>query len=379
VTDFREPAVKLISIERDERLKATSAFFVTSYEWLLRATAGAEENLAIQRKIIGGLKAYATLRADLKRGCLLPPLVLAARGVDSDVGQDTFALEEKINSVRPDDIYIIDGLQRTNAIRQTADELTDDALQEFLRRPLRVEVWLSIPFGALAYRMLLLNAGQRPMSIKHQVEILSMKLQEELSSIGGLEIFTSISGRRRTKAGQFQLAKLSQAFQAWLQGQPNVDLKNSVMEQLLADTAIEALGADIQPDGESGVRSGFKSLVEWMVFMDHRMAGDFRDFLANDSVLVGIAAAVGAAERNSGLRPRKDAALTLLKSQAEDYSADEALAVAEYAELRAGIDPYKSNVGDATRGLVFHAFQEFFISNGLKSMEECWRFAAGRV
>lgn len=371
--------VDVLSVDKDSRLNANCALVNANYEWYINASRGTEENLSIQRKIIGGSKPYATLRADLKRGCLLPPLVIAAKGVALAVDQNLGDLSRRLSELDPRNVYIIDGLQRTNAIRQTAEELDGDELATFLSRRIRLEVWLDIGFGALAYRMLLLNAGQRPMSIKHQVEILSMKLEEDLGTINNLTVFTSISGRRRTQPGQFQLAKLSQAFQAWLQGQPKVDLKNTVMEQLLAENAIDALGADAgRLEGGAGAGIGFKALVEWLVAMDFLMSDQHRDFLANDTLLLGLSAAVGAAERNESLKPRMETCLTSLLARARVDTADRVLEVDLYDQLRAGIDPSKRNVGDATRDLVYYAFQEYFLSSGLKDMAECWRFAAGR-
>jgi hypothetical protein len=372
--------IQILSIERDDRLRAQCALVLTNYRWFIAASKGAEENLQIQRKIISGSKPYATLRADLRRGCLLPPLVLAVKDVPLDDPIDLNALSRQLENVDPERVYIIDGLQRTNAIRQAAEEIPPEERDHFLDRVLRLEVWLDIGFGALAYRMLLLNAGQRPMSIKHQVEILSMKLQEELQSVPRLDIFTSISGRRRAQAGQFQLAKLSQAFQAWLQGQPNIDLKNTVMEKLLAENAIDVLGADAGRDDTNQKQEsfGFKGLVVWIVELDWMMSNANRDFLSNDTVLLGLSAAVGSAERNDSLRPRMESCLLRLLETARTRNSDEALAIDVYEELRSGIDPSKRNVGEATRDLVFHAFQEHFYSDGMKSMVDCWRFAAGR-
>lgn len=377
----------VISFDYDARLRSYCATVKTNYRWFIKVSSGAEENLKIQRKIISGTKPYATLRSDLKRGCILPPLVLAAKNIDVELdsaGESPEQLAKKkprlsasLADLSFENTYIIDGLQRTNAIRQTSEELEGAALEQFLDRSLRVEVWINIPFGALAYRMLLLNAGQRPMSMKHQVEILSMKLKEELSTIDGIDIFTSIEGRRRTQPGQFQLAKLSHAFQAWLQGQPNIDLKNTVMEQLLAENAIETLGADVGTADKPS--DGFKGLVEWMVYLDHRVKDrDQSEFFSNDNVLLGIAAAVGGAEKNSGLKPRMEACLALVKQKAADEGTEQVLAFEDFYVLRSGIDSTRRNVGEATRDLVFYAFQEFFLADGMKSMQECWRFAAGR-
>jgi hypothetical protein len=226
--------------------------------------------------------------------------------------------------------------------------------------------------------MLLLNAGQRPMSIKHQVEILSMKLKEELAAVPRLEILSSIEADRRTRQGQFQLSKLSQAFQAWLQGTPNVHLRNTVMEQLLVESAIETLGSSLAGPRNQSERDEFKTFVEWVVAVDWGLPAD-QNFLANETVLQGVAAAVGAAERNVVLRERMKRAMQSLRDALGSDAASDPLGIGAFDSLRKGIDPAKVNVGQATREMVFKAFQEHFVSDGLKSMAECWNFAAGAV
>ncbi|MEN3333731.1 MAG: hypothetical protein V7641_3096 [Blastocatellia bacterium] len=311
----------------DERINGYCATAVCSYEWYLTATTGAEANLIIQRSIIKDSKAYRTLRADLQRGCILPPLVLAISEVALPDGLTKAAIADaqhfprlagelgvQLAGPRPGSTYIIDGLQRTNALRQTHDELKEQGYNtaEFLARPLRIEIWLNIPFGAIAYRMLLLDAGQKPMSIKRQVEVLSMKLRENLSGIEGLEILMSLSSQRRTRAGQFFLSDLAQAFQAWLQGSPNLDVRNTVMEQLLAESAIDTLGTSLSG---AAVHDDFKSLVDWFVALDHYIWPTDNRFFANETVMLGISAAVGTAQRNDNLRDRVRRCLGLLRDE----------------------------------------------------------------
>jgi hypothetical protein len=128
--------MKIIDLTLDERINGYCATVTCTYEWYLAATVGAEANLSIQRGIIKGSKAYQTLRADLRRGCILPPLVLAVSGVTLPVGLNSAALNDaalhetiiaelqaQVNGPRPGDTYIIDGLQRINALRQTRDDL----------------------------------------------------------------------------------------------------------------------------------------------------------------------------------------------------------------------------------------------------------------
>ena len=381
--------MKIIDVTLDERINGFCATITCTYEWYLAATTGAEANLNIQRGIIKDSKAYQTLRADLRRGCILPPLVLAVSGVALPAGLKAAALNDaalrepliaelqaQMNLPRPGDTYIIDGLQRTNALRQTRDDLATlvEEKAKFLARPLRIEIWLNIPFGAVAYRMLLLNAGQKPMSMKHQVEILSMKLAEDLRPITGLEILMSLSAQRRVHAGQFTLAKLSQSFQAWLQGTPNIDVRNTVMEQLLAESAIETLGTSLSG---ANAHDDFKALVGWIVEMDQAIWATESQFFGNETVLLGLSAAVGAAQRNDQLRDRMKRSLNALKAAVTGGNTN-VLAVQRFNDLRQGEDVRKINVGQFTRDMVYRAFQEYFLSDGTKTMEECWAFGAAQ-
>lgn len=384
--------IEITSIDLDRRLHTFCANVRTNYGWYLSATRGSESNLAIQRKIITGSKAYATLRNDLKKGCVLPPIVLAIQleGIDnrfkntqqpfsaSEVESHEDALAKKIEAASPESIYIIDGLQRTNALRQVAQELDSAEKALFHEMPLRLEIWLNIHFGALAYRMLLLNAGQKPMSIKHQVEILSQNIKSELQGIPGIEIIDA--GRRRVRAGQFQLSKLSLCFQAWLQGAPNVDVRNVVVEQMLADTALETLGTTLRPGTPSSDEDAFRNFVEWLVRVDVYVGGRDLEFFGNETVLQGLAAAVGSVQRSPEGPARLEAALRKLEQDEASgaYLKLDVIGIDVYNLIRKGIDPSKKNVGEATRSLVFYAFMEYFYSSGNKPMEDCWHLAGAR-
>jgi len=376
---------KAVCIDYDGRIKASCVTAQVTYEWFLNAVRGSEANLEIQRGVIGGRKAYATLRQDLKSGCVLPPIVLAEAGATTAVVVDGVeksleVLSAELGAIQGDSIYIIDGLQRTNAIRRTVEELKHDpdALQEFMQRKVRVEMWLGATFGAIAYRMLLLNAGQRPMSMRHQIEVLSSRLGQSLSDIPGIDIFTVGDSRRRANPGQFQLAKLAQAFQAWLQGKPNVDVRNVVMEELLAEGAIETLGYALDDADPTG-NDGFHRLMSWIVNMDRYLGRENLTFLGNETVLQGVAAAVGGSERHEKISDRVWSSMDELSDSCSKGNAAEVLGVELFNQLRTSFDVGKVNVGSATRELVYGAFQELFFSGGLRSMRECWEIAASRV
>lgn len=373
--------IQALTIDHDARLQSHCVTAKCSYQDFIAITQGAEQNLEIQRSVIRGSKAYATLRSDLKRGCVLPPVVLAVNHTLSQPIETYFAvngladLTNDLSTLESHNVYVIDGLQRTNAIRQTVQELDGDDRQAFLARPLRVEMWMNIPFGAIAYRMLLLNAGQRPMSVRHQVEVLSSKLVDDLIGIPNLDVFRIGDLRRRTQPGQFALAKLAQAFQAWLQGQPNLDLRNTVMEELLAESAVEVLGKTVPAALGQAHGDGFRRLVEWIVANDIALGAGGLGFFGNETVLLGLAAAIGASERNDILAPRVWPALDRLLAESRATNGA-AMAVEVFDALRLGIDAAKKNVGVATREMVFGAFRELIRGAGDTPMHECWKLGA---
>ena len=377
-------SVEAIAIDRDDRLRSYCVTAKCTYRDFLWLTSGAEKNLEIQRSIIKGTKAYATLRSDLKRGCVLPPIVLAVSVALTEdpqaalEGRHLTELSKDLSGLVSESVYVIDGLQRTNAIRQTVEELPDEERDGFLDRLVRVEMWLNIPFSAIAYRMLLLNAGQRPMSVKHQVEVLSSKLVGDLSGIPQLDIFRVQDARRRTQPGQFALAKIAQAFQAWLQGQPNLDLRNTVMEELLAESAIEVLGQTVPVGANKTNPDGFQRYVTWLVQLDVALGIENVSFLGNETVILGLSAAVGAMERNETLSPRVWPALGGLLAAVQAHAETDPMAIRTFEALRQGIDSSKINVGVATREMVFNAFKEFIRGAGETPMHECWQVGAAR-
>ena len=376
--------IEALAIDRDDRLRSFCVTAKCTYRDFLWITSGTEGNLEIQRSIIKGSKAYATLRSDLKRGCILPPIVLAVTidlSEDPEVsltGRHLTQLSEDLSGVVSENVYVIDGLQRTNAIRQTLEELPVEDRDTFLDRFLRVEMWLNIPFSAIAYRMLLLNAGQRPMSVKHQVEVLSSKLVGDLATVPQLDIFRVFDTRRRTQPGQFALAKIAQAFQAWLQGQPNLDLRNTVMEELLAESAIEVLGQAVPVGANKANPDGFQRYVAWLVELDVALGVEHISFLGNETVLLGLSAAVGAMERNETLSVRVWPALNGLVAAIKVQANADPLATRTFEALRQGIDSSKINVGVATREMVFNAFKEFIRGAGETPMHDCWQVGAAR-
>lgn len=382
---------EVVGIDYDNRINNFMVSARADYEWYLDKTRGSEENLVIQRDIIRGSKPYKNLRSDLRVGCILPTIVLAVRDIDATVTakydpQDGFMkasredldeLQAAIANTTPAHVDIIDGLQRTNALRETLDGLSEEERSTFLKRSLRLEIWLNIPFFPLAYRMLLLNAGQRPMSMKHQIDILSGGLAKDLQDLPGIEILKLRDHKRRVRPGQFHLSTLAQAFQAWMQRSPNVDRTNLVVETMVVDEALESLGIDLT-DNDGNQRDGFRQFVDWMLQLDRALGEEQNRFFASDTVVLGFAAAIGFAHKNETLQDRLPSAMAKLIASAEKGENDP-LGVMTFDQIRRSVDTRRVNVGEATRGLVFRAVREYIMQGGTSEMVECWTQSASMM
>lgn len=382
---------EVVGIDYDNRINNFMISARADYEWYLEKTQGSEENLAIQRDIIRGTKPYKNLRADLKMGCILPTIVLAVRNINAAVTDnydkndgfitatraDLDALQNAIAITTPADVDIVDGLQRTNALRQTLAELNDEERPVFLQRSLRLEIWVNIAFFPLAYRMLLLNAGQRPMSMKHQIDILSGGLAEDLQDLPGIEIIRLKDHKRRVRPGQFHLSTLAQAFQAWMQRSPNVDRTNLVVETMVVDEALESLGIDLT-DNDGNQRDGFRQFVDWLLQLDRALGEAHNRFFGNDTVVLGFAAAIGFAHKNETLQDRLANAMGKMIADAEKDK-ENPLGVLTFDQIRRSVDTKRSNVGEASRGLVFRAVREYIMQEGSSPMVECWTQSASMM
>lgn len=383
---------EVVGIDYDNRINNFMVSARADYEWYLEKTQGSEENLAIQRDIIKGSKPYKNLRADLKMGCILPTIVLAVREIDTSVTEkyspgdgfmkasrdDLDVLQHAISNTTPSHVDIVDGLQRTNALRQSLAELEGADRQTFLGRSLRLEIWVNIAFFPLAYRMLLLNAGQRPMSMKHQIDILSGGLAKDLQDLPALEIIRLKDHKRRVKPGQFHLSTLAQAFQAWMQRSPNVDRTNLVVETMVVDEALESLGIDLTDD-DGNQRDGFRQFVGWLLKLDQALGEEKNRFFGNDTVVLGFAAAIGFAHKNETLQDRLPSAMAKLIADAENENFVDPLGVETFDQIRRSVDTKRSNVGEATRGLVFRAVREYIMQDGTSPMIECWTQSASMM
>ena len=150
----------------DFRLKAKYFLVEMSLKEFYLLSKDILNNNEYQRKRVGSSNTvYSLLKDDLKKGCLIPPIVLAYPEEVNDARNLISAIQENKNK-----IVILDGLQRSYTIRDLFAE--SDSSNHFENNKLRVEIYTGINRIGILYRMLTLNTGQTRMSTRHQIEII---------------------------------------------------------------------------------------------------------------------------------------------------------------------------------------------------------------
>jgi hypothetical protein len=179
---------------------------------------------------------------DIKAGAILPPMVIGAvitpaQFDDAKAVKSDDEMKRFIAQINPNDLSIIDGMQRTTAILEAnKDGLIAD-------NPIRIEIWLSSGVDELIYRMLVLNTGQVPWDMKRQLETVYKPILAEIEKeVPDVTILLLDGKERRTRkdAGQYVSGRLVEYFLAFSSRKIDVDIKERVAEDFARMDATEA-------------------------------------------------------------------------------------------------------------------------------------------
>ena len=179
---------------------------------------------------------------DLKNGAVIPPIVIGLLVTPGerkklsaiDSFEKVFAF---LKSTDEDNLSIIDGMQRTTALKEAAS-----ANPKVLAASVRVEIWVTEFIASLIYRMLVLNTGQVPWEISRQLEtIYGQLLKKIMLSISNedIEIFLKDEQRRRADAGQYQSRTIVELFLVFSSRKEEVEIRDKVAEDFARLDTIE--------------------------------------------------------------------------------------------------------------------------------------------
>lgn len=327
------------------------------------------DEFEIQRRRVKH-KAYPRMKDDIIAGALLPTITLAAK---KDFIDDVYQLEERQVIAEKLSVSgcvnILDGLQRTHIISDIIREGHD--LKE--TQKLLLEIWLETDVRNLIYRIIILNSGQKPMSIRHQIELLFSSVRERLlETIQGLDILSERGAQRRVRSRKYAFVTLSLSYYAYIMKTPEVDKDNIVAQKIQEDDILS--GGDVL---FGSLFDRFTNLLEKFCEIDDLVVSIYPDeglaWIGSENVMLSFFAAASSFDaRHDGTR-RVDVAIDrLIHDLRNPVGEMDPLSLESYRSVIGGFNTRKVNVGYATRKLLMNAFKEYFRAEGEVQFRNLW-------
>lgn len=265
--------MRILSAITDKRINSKNLIVECSFEEYLSFASSVINNNEFQRKRVRTSKTvYSLLKDDLERGCVMPPIVLAITDNNSYVESDGDRLFNDICS-SPEKVLILDGLQRTYTLIDADSEMKGkESYNSFRNYHLRLEVYIAINKFGVLYRMLTLNTGQTPMSIRHQLEIMYSDMID--SSIGGVKIIRDTDGTADPDENEFIFKNTIEGFNSYLNRKEFPIDREELLDniKLLENMSEETDNRDIYREFLSCYSCVFNSLKE--ITKNHEVSED---------------------------------------------------------------------------------------------------------
>lgn len=248
-------SLQILDITQDIRSSCYSILTKMSigdYLSLIKTSFDNKGNLKGQRETIPtatARKIRKRLEEDLEQVAIIPPVVIGFIAQDTDYKQFKNYENNNIETLQevktllkkliksPEELSIIDGMQRTTVLQNL--ELKKPNLK------IRVEFWIAKQVQSLTYRMLVLNTGQTPCTLRRQVGVVFNPLIKEIkqqlvnknviiNEVGNIE-------QRRDNGGIYNADKVIEMYIAFALRRPDTDFKDELAEEFSKITMIESL------------------------------------------------------------------------------------------------------------------------------------------
>ena len=221
---------------KDDVLGAFYYIGETTYKYAISDLYPLIQRLDIQRNL-QKTSFYSRLRSDLKRGCVVPAITLAYITDLSNILDAKKYINDNISEA-----FILDGIQRLNAIQQSYNEIVDlQDKSKYLDRTIHLNIIITSSMDKLLYRMITLNNGQKPMSPRHQIDILS----ETILDFDNLEIRNQSHKQKQQKSDPLAINRsdIIKGYIAYLSNTTAIDNKLIIeekMDELIAERIIDS-------------------------------------------------------------------------------------------------------------------------------------------
>ena len=220
--------VEFFSQTKDKKINTLNYLIELTFREYLEFANDIITNNKYQRKRVrSSMSIYSQLKEDLKSGCIIPPIVLAID--ENDMPPEGLDESNIIGTLKKS--LILDGLQRTYTMLDAYEDLINKGVDtsSFLENKLRVEVYGGINRFGILYRMLTLNTGQTPMTLRHQIEIL---YSDYNICIKDVTLLHEVQGKNPTKIGEYKFQDIIEGFVSYLQSSYLPITRSTVLETI---------------------------------------------------------------------------------------------------------------------------------------------------
>lgn len=243
----------------------------TTYKLALEKFVPLIGRLDIQRDPIK-TKFYSRLEKDIVRGCVMPAVTVALIGTLNSYSADDDIYDYIRGHV--DDGFILDGIQRLSTlVRASTDEDFDE------RRGLIVTFIIAPSRDKLLYRMITLNNGQKPMSARHQIDVLADEFFD-FDDVG-LNLVPEKGNGRVRAPDTFKKSDFIKGYIAYLSNSVSIDNQKIIEEKM-----DELIAARIIDSSVSTSKIEFTDVIELI----NRLSGNgyLRDWIRVQNNFIGF-------------------------------------------------------------------------------------------
>ncbi|NES18001.1 MAG: hypothetical protein F6K41_03520 [Symploca sp. SIO3E6] len=323
------------------------------------------------------------MKDDLKKGALLPAITLAVKldkvnellPLLENKNPDYKALAQELS--QPGLVNILDGLQRTYILKEIVED--EDGLSSNFSQGVLVEFWFETDIRNLIYRIIVLNAGQKPMSMKHQIDLLFMTFKDIIERDLDIKIYTNKQTKQRAQPRNYALDRIAAAYQCFITRSPEVEKQNIIAQRLLEDKVLNSKKEEL---GEKFDQ--FQKYLKIYANLDQEICRIYKKnsqielpngmtWFGSENVIKSFFAAIASSNSSERVDKALNVLVGKLKDSMEEY---DPLDLKTLQQIQKGFNPVKLNIGLATRKLLANGFKEYFRDEGETSFADCWSRAA---
>ncbi len=178
---------------------------------------------------------YKRLENDILSGCIMPNITLAIN-VNRELPNECDLSEKYIES-NLNNAFVLDGIQRLSTMERIKDNIAFPK-----DRIIYCNILICNSMDRLLYRMITLNNGQKPMTARHQIEILASNIFD-FDNIPILAITEKESKNKGKTDDAMNKDILIKGYLAYISNSINIDnqkIIESKMNELIADQIMDS-------------------------------------------------------------------------------------------------------------------------------------------